>query len=40
MPEVIWDAGGVGKEAMVRILGESAVEAVGLAIRVVDRLPR
>ncbi len=40
VPQVIWDAGGVGKEAMVRILGRSAVEVVGLAIRVVDRLPR
>lgn len=34
VPQVIWDAGGVGKEAMVRILGESAVEVTGLAIRV------
>jgi hydroxymethylpyrimidine/phosphomethylpyrimidine kinase len=40
VPQVIWDAGGVGKEAMVRILGRSAVEVAGLAIRVVDRLPR
>ena len=38
VPQVIWDAGGVGKEAMVRILGGSAVEVAGLAIRVVDRL--
>ncbi|PXF60973.1 MAG: bifunctional hydroxymethylpyrimidine kinase/phosphomethylpyrimidine kinase [Candidatus Methanogaster sp.] len=36
VPQVIWDAGGVGKEAMVRILGRSAVEVAGLAIRVVD----
>jgi len=38
VPQVIWDAGGVGKEAMVRILGGSAVEVAGLAIRVLDRL--
>ncbi|MEA3281871.1 MAG: bifunctional hydroxymethylpyrimidine kinase/phosphomethylpyrimidine kinase [Euryarchaeota archaeon] len=38
VPQVIWDAGGVGKEAMVRILGRSAVEVAGFAIRVVDRL--
>jgi hydroxymethylpyrimidine/phosphomethylpyrimidine kinase len=38
VPQVIWDAGGVGKEAMVRILGGSAVEVAGLAIRVADRL--
>ncbi|MHC1599725.1 MAG: thiamine-phosphate synthase family protein, partial [Candidatus Methanospirareceae archaeon] len=38
VPQVIWDAGGVGKEAMVRILGRSAVEVAGLAIRVADRL--
>ncbi|MEA3324290.1 MAG: bifunctional hydroxymethylpyrimidine kinase/phosphomethylpyrimidine kinase [Euryarchaeota archaeon] len=36
VPQVIWDAGGVGKEAMVRILGGSAVEVAGLAIRVAD----
>jgi len=36
VPQVIWDAGGVGKEAMVRILGRSAVEVAGLAIRVVE----
>ncbi|MHC1575643.1 MAG: bifunctional hydroxymethylpyrimidine kinase/phosphomethylpyrimidine kinase [Candidatus Methanogasteraceae archaeon] len=37
VPQVIWDAGGVGKEAMVRILGRSAVEVAGLAIRVADQ---
>jgi len=36
VPQVIWDAGGVGKEAMVRILGHSAIEVTGLAIRVAD----
>ncbi len=36
VPQVIWDAGGVGKEAMVRILGRSAVEVAGLAIRVAE----
>jgi predicted fused transcriptional regulator/phosphomethylpyrimidine kinase len=39
VPQVIWDAGGVGKEAMVRILGHSAVEVAGLAIRVVECKP-
>ncbi|HIE31811.1 MAG TPA: bifunctional hydroxymethylpyrimidine kinase/phosphomethylpyrimidine kinase [Methanosarcinales archaeon] len=34
VPQVIYDRGGTGKEAMVRILGRSAVEVVGLAIRI------
>ncbi len=36
VPQVIWDRGGVGKEAMVRILGRSAVEVAGYAIRVAE----
>jgi len=36
VPQVIWDKGGVGKEAMVRILGRSAVEVAGYAIRVAE----
>ncbi len=34
VPQVIYDRGGTGKEAMVRILGRSAVEVADLAIRV------
>ncbi|MEA1893848.1 MAG: bifunctional hydroxymethylpyrimidine kinase/phosphomethylpyrimidine kinase [Euryarchaeota archaeon] len=37
VPQVIWDAGGVGKEAMVRILGRGAVDVAGLAIQVADQ---
>jgi len=36
VPQVIWDKGGVGKEAMVRILGRSAVEVAGYAIQVAE----
>ena len=39
VPQVIHDAGGVGKEAMVRILGRSAVAVADMAMRVLDRLP-
>ena len=39
VPQVIHDAGGVGKEAMVRILGRSAVIVANMAMRVLDRLP-
>ena len=34
VPQVIYDRGGTGKEAMVRILGRSAVEVADLAIRI------
>ncbi|MEA1944328.1 MAG: bifunctional hydroxymethylpyrimidine kinase/phosphomethylpyrimidine kinase [Euryarchaeota archaeon] len=38
VPQVIYDVGGVGKEAMVRILGRSAVEVADLAIQVLDQM--
>lgn len=38
VPQVIYDRGGVGKEAMVRILGRSAVEVADMAVQVVERL--
>ena len=34
VPEVIWDAGGVGKEPMIRLLGVTAGEVSTLAIRI------
>jgi hydroxymethylpyrimidine/phosphomethylpyrimidine kinase len=34
VPQIIYDRGGTGKEAMVRILGRSAVEVADIAIRV------
>jgi len=37
VPQVICDEGGVGKEAMVRILGRSAIQVAGLAIEMLDQ---
>ncbi len=37
VPQVIYDGGGVGKEAMVRILGRSAAEVADMAVLVGDR---
>jgi len=34
VPDVIFDEGGKGKEAMVRLLGTSALEVAGLALRI------
>ncbi|MEA1907000.1 MAG: bifunctional hydroxymethylpyrimidine kinase/phosphomethylpyrimidine kinase [Euryarchaeota archaeon] len=34
VPQIIYDRGGTGKEAMVRILGSSAMEVAGIAIRI------
>jgi hydroxymethylpyrimidine/phosphomethylpyrimidine kinase len=38
VPDVIFDRGAVGKEAMVRLLGTSATEVAELAIRIVRRI--
>jgi predicted fused transcriptional regulator/phosphomethylpyrimidine kinase len=34
VPDVIFDTGGVGKEAMIRLLGRSAVEVAGRALQI------
>ena len=34
VPDVIFDAGGVGKEAMIRLLGKDAVEVAGRAVEI------
>ncbi|RLI89444.1 MAG: bifunctional hydroxymethylpyrimidine kinase/phosphomethylpyrimidine kinase [Candidatus Altiarchaeales archaeon] len=34
IPDVIYDEGGVGKEAMIRILGEDAISVIELALRI------
>jgi len=34
IPDVIYDKGGVGKEAMIRVIGHDAVEVAGRAIRI------
>ena len=34
IPDVIYDTGGVGKEAMIRLLGREAVEIAGRAIKI------
>ncbi len=34
VPDVIFDTGGMGKEAMIRLLGRSAVEVAGIALRI------
>ncbi len=34
VPDVIYDRGGVGKEAMIRVLGNSAIEVVDKAIKI------
>jgi predicted fused transcriptional regulator/phosphomethylpyrimidine kinase len=34
VPDVIFDTGGVGKEAMIRLLGRDAVEVAGRALQI------
>ena len=34
VPDVIYDTGGVGKEAMIRLLGKDAMEVAGKAIEI------
>jgi len=37
VPDVIYDEGGIGKEPMVRILGKSAVDVAGIAVKIARR---
>jgi hydroxymethylpyrimidine/phosphomethylpyrimidine kinase len=37
-PAIISDAGGVGKEPMVRVLGRDAIEVASIALEIADRL--
>jgi len=37
VPDVIFDTGGVGKEAMIRLLGKDAVEVAGIAVEIAKR---
>ncbi|MDO8725339.1 MAG: bifunctional hydroxymethylpyrimidine kinase/phosphomethylpyrimidine kinase [Candidatus Methanoperedens sp.] len=37
VPDVIFDTGGVGKEAMIRLLGRDAVEVAGRAVEIAKR---
>jgi hydroxymethylpyrimidine/phosphomethylpyrimidine kinase len=38
VPQVIFDRGGVGKEAMVRLLGVSPAEVAALALRIAKEI--
>ncbi|MEM2878269.1 MAG: bifunctional hydroxymethylpyrimidine kinase/phosphomethylpyrimidine kinase [Candidatus Hadarchaeales archaeon] len=38
VPDVIYDMGGEGKEAMIRILGKSALEVAGMALKIAERV--
>lgn len=38
VPAIISDAGGVGKEPMVRVLGRDAIEVASIALEIADRL--
>ena len=38
VPSVIYDTGGVGKEAMIRLLGKDAVEVAGIALQISSAL--
>ncbi|MBN2013850.1 MAG: bifunctional hydroxymethylpyrimidine kinase/phosphomethylpyrimidine kinase [Candidatus Altiarchaeota archaeon] len=38
IPDIIYDKGAIGKEAMIRILGIDAVSVVELAVRIAERL--
>ncbi|HEY9207049.1 MAG TPA: bifunctional hydroxymethylpyrimidine kinase/phosphomethylpyrimidine kinase [Candidatus Methanoperedens sp.] len=40
VPDVIYDKGDVGKEAMIRLLGEDAVEIAGRALKIAGAIPR
>lgn len=40
VPDIIWDTGGVGKEAMIRILGETPQQVVGKARRIAAALEK
>jgi hydroxymethylpyrimidine/phosphomethylpyrimidine kinase len=38
VPDVICDTGGVGKEAMIRLLGRDAVEVAGKAVQIAEKM--
>ena len=38
VPDVIYDEGGYGKEAMIRVLAQTATEAVGKVIQIKNNL--
>jgi hydroxymethylpyrimidine/phosphomethylpyrimidine kinase len=38
IPDVIYDKGGVGKEAMIRVIGCDAVEVAGKALRIAGKM--
>ena len=38
IPDVIFDKGGVGKEAMIRVIGRDAVEVAGKAIQIAGKM--
>jgi hydroxymethylpyrimidine/phosphomethylpyrimidine kinase len=38
IPDVIYDKGGVGKEAMIRVIGRDAVEVAGRAIQIAGKM--
>ncbi len=38
IPDVIYDKGGVGKEAMIRVIGHDAVEVAGKALRIAGKI--
>jgi hydroxymethylpyrimidine/phosphomethylpyrimidine kinase len=38
IPDVIYDKGGVGKEAMIRVIGCDAVEVAGKALRISGKM--
>jgi len=38
IPDVIYDKGGVGKEAMIRVIGRDAVEVAGKALRIAGKM--
>ncbi len=40
VPDVIYDTGGVGKEAMIRLIGKNAVEVAGMAVEITRTMIR
>jgi len=38
VPDIVYDRGGIGKEAMIRILGKNAEDVVDCAIKIAGRL--
>jgi hydroxymethylpyrimidine/phosphomethylpyrimidine kinase len=38
VPDVIYDTGGVGKEAMIRLLGRDALDVVGKALLIAKKM--